>query len=194
MAIDIFSERALISISNIGGTDREFSARVTGFDTSGMEKDFDSIPTMGGGRVVVSKPQADGTITITGYFTRVSTVSGTAGEGAYDLMYTATDVEEPISITNDHSRTKTRIVIMGTTDSTADIATSVTAADAEAKRWTFEGGYIINITDPFPEGDKVFKTTITYKFPPFDISATGNITVEATDGTAVLPAITAYTA
>lgn len=192
MAIDTFSEVALLSITRKAGTDRNFAVYVESFKEGGGAKDFESIATTKGGRLKKFNPQEDFEVTIEGYGLEVGTDTGTDGLGWYDLMYTQ-DTSQPMSISVDRTREEFRLAIMVTDNATQSSATAVTTTLDKAMRKTYKNGHFTNVEADF--GDKVMKFSITFKCPPFASDGTANVTFESTDGTAlkVLPALAAYT-
>jgi hypothetical protein len=192
MAIDTFSEVALITITRQGGTDTSYAAIIESFKESGGAKDFESIATTSGGRLKKFNPQEDFEVTIEGYGLEIGTDTGTTGLGWYDLMHTE-DTSQPMSISVDRTRDNFRLSIMVTDNASQTSATAVTVTGDKAMRKTYKNGHFTNVESDF--GDKVMKFSITFKCPPFDSSGSANVTYESTDGTdaKVLPAISTYT-
>lgn len=189
MAEDAFSERTYIAISELDGTRRSFSAEIETIDISGGDKDFDTIANVGGGRIKKFLPQTDIEVTMEGYAVEMGTASGTTGTGFYDLLHSA-DTTQPISISNDHTRTNYELILLATNKPSVSDAAEAIANDYEAERWKFQGGHFVNLTASFT--DKIWKFTLKYKVPPFTKSAASTVTYESTDGTADLPIVTAY--
>lgn len=192
MAIDTFSELALLTISRAGGSDIDYYVYVESFKESGGKKDFDSIPTISGGRLKKFTPQEDFEVTIEGYALEVGTNSGTSGLGWYDLMYTQ-DTSQPMSISVDRTRDNFRLSIMVTDNASQTSAADVTTSGDKAMRKTYSNGHFTTIESDF--SDKVMKFSITFKCPPFNSAGAANVIYESTDGTStkVLPALSSYT-
>jgi len=106
------------------------------------------------------------------------------------------DATVPIRVTNDRTRTKYRVCIMWTNDTTATTAVSATAENYSALRYAFADGYFTEY-EPELDGDgKVHKITAKFYVPAFDKSGNGCKMVESAAGSGAtdkLPAIAAYT-
>jgi len=191
MAIETFSETSLLSITRKDGTDNEFRTIIETIDISGGEKGFDSIATIGGGRLKKFTPQEDVEVTVEGYAVEAGTDDGAVGLGFYDLMHSQ-DTTQPLSISANLVRDEFRMAIMCTDSTTQTAATAVTISTDLAQRWVFQNGHFTNVTAAFTDG--VWKFSLTFKCPPFNKAGTSNLTYESTDGTAskVLPALDAY--
>ena len=190
--LDTFSEVALITICRDGGTETTYAAYIESFKESGGAKDFESIPTVAGGRLKKFTPQEDFEVTIEGYGLEVGTDTGTSGLGWYDLLYTQ-DTSQPMSISVDRTRDNFRLAIMLTDDTSQTSAAATTITGKKAIRKTYSNGHFTNVESDF--SDKVMKFSITFKCPPFDSAGAANVVYESTDGTVdkVLPALAAYT-
>ncbi len=150
MAIDTFSELALLTISRAGGSDIDYYVYVESFKESGGKKDFDSIPTISGGRLKKFTPQEDFEVTIEGYALEVGTDSGTSGLGWYDLMYTQ-DTSQPMSISVDRTRDNFRLSIMVTDNASQTSAADVTTSGDKAMRKTYSNGHFTTIESDFSD-------------------------------------------
>lgn len=190
MVTDTFSETSLLSITKKSGTDVNFKTIIETIDVSGGEKGFESIASIGGGRLKRFMPQADIEVTIEGYAVEVGTDSGTTGAGFFDIMHTA-DASQPLSVPVDHSRDEYQIVVLATDNTSQTSATAATSATDKAMRMVFKNGHFTNVTSSFT-GDKVWKFTVNYKCPPFNKEGTANVTYESSDGTTSLSAVSAY--
>jgi len=182
--------KKIITISKKGGSDRSYQAIITSTDQSGGAKDFEGIATQSGGRLKNYRPQEDIEVTLEGYAVEVGTNSGTTGNGFSDLINDYNGSSQPISISNDHSRDEYRLVIMRTDNFAQTSATAVTTAGDKAVRWTYKNGHFTNVVAS--DTDNIVQFTLTYKCTPFDKDGNANVTDESTDGTVVLPAISAY--
>ena len=189
MVQDTWSEKTLLTIQKKAGTAMSFEALIESVEEGGGEKGFDSMAMISGARRKKFNPQEDIEITLEGYAVEAGTPSGSTGNGFYDLMHSQ-DTSEPQSIAVDHTRDEYMIAVMATDNSSQADAVSVTTDGDLAQRWVYKNGHITNVTASF--SDKVWKFSITYKCPPYDSSATANVTYESTDGTAsaTLPVVT----
>jgi len=189
MTQDTFSEKTLLSIQKLDGTAMSFETIIESIDSSGGEKGFDSIATIGGGRLKKFNPQEDIEVTLEGYAVEAGTDSGATGVGFYDLMHSQ-DTTQPQSISVDSDRDEYMVCMMATDNSSQSNAISVTTSTDLAERWTYKNGHFTNVVASFT--DKVWKFTVSYKCPPFNKAGTSNVTYESTDGEAskVLPAVT----
>lgn len=178
---DAWTERFLLTIQPKGGTAVNYYADVSTYDTTGLDKDFDSIANGKGGRIKNFKPQTDGEVTMEGYFTEVGN-----GKGVLDLIHAGTaDSTQPLSFSTDHSRELLLLSIMHTTDESATSAISATLQDERAMRDTYKNGHMTMVTSSFT--DNIKKFTIKYKVTPFAKDASSNVTYESTDGSATSP-------
>jgi len=187
---DTFSELAYLSITKKGGSDVDFKTIIETIDTAGGAKDFNSIASIGGGRLKSFTPQEDIEVTIEGYAVEAGTDSGTTGKGFYDLMHTA-DTSQPLAISVDHARDEYQVAILLTDNTSQTNATAATSATDKAKRLVMKNGHFTQVNASFT--DKVWKYTITFKCPPFQKDGTANITYESSDGTTSLSAVASYT-
>jgi len=190
---DAWMETCLIGISPIGGSDIQFAGLTETVDFDLGEKDIEGIPLVNGGRVTKFNPEGDKTVTLEAYPLEAGTDTGTTGKGFYDLLHTV-DSAVPIRITNDRNRTKYRVLVMWTNDSTATTAQSATAEDASALRIGLANGHFTSVKPSFTDG--ILKFTVTYKCAAFNKSGTGNVMIESAAGASAgdkLPAVAAYT-
>lgn len=190
--VDTFSYGSTyLSITPIDGSDMDFKAIIETVDLGGGAKEMESIPTIADGRLVKFNAQEDFEITLEGYAVECAS-SSTTGNGFYDLMYSSnTDSTQPLSVSVDNDRTKHRLVILATDNNSQTNATSATSSGDRAMKWTFKNGYFTNVAASFTDG--VWKFTVTFKCPPKDKSGASNLTIESSDGTAVIPASDSYT-
>ena len=192
MTNDTWSETALISITAQSGTAVEFMTITETVDIDSGDKDFDVMATLAGGRLVKFNPQEPTTITLEAYPVEAGTDTGAAGKGFFDLMNSA-DTSQPISISMDRSRSKYRMAILWTdkADATSAEEALVTVSTESGLRILAADGFFTSAKPSFTDG--VLKWTVTFKIPPFDKSATANIKIESTDGTADMSAPASYT-
>lgn len=195
MAVDTWSETALVAITVQAGADIAFHTLTETVDIDIGAKDFDVIATLAGGRLVKFTPQEPTTITLEAYPVEAGTDSGSTGKGFFDLMNTQ-DTSQPVVIEVDRVRTKYRLAIMWTDDSSiTDAAAQVVAGPAgnDALRVVGADGFFTSVKPSFTDG--VLKFTVMYKVPPFDKSGTANIKIESVTGatTATMTALASYT-
>jgi len=186
-------ETAYVTLSFQSGTDIEFRAITETIDIDGIEKDFESIATIGGGRIVKFTPSPDITVTLEAYPLEVGTASGDTGKGFFDFMNSSSiGGSQPLEIEFSRTRKPVRLAILFTEDTSVTKATDATNAGYKATRFVFVDGYVTSVKPSYT--DKVLKYTITVKFPPFDSSGNANFKVESDDGTGTgLSALSAYT-
>lgn len=186
---DAWMETCLVTISKIGGSDMEFAALTETMDFDLGEKDLEGIPLVNGGRVGKWNPEGDSMITLEAYPIQAGTDSGSTGKGFHDLLH-STDASVPMRFINDRNRDKTRFLALWSTGSETSAA-DASSANAQAIRIGLAEAYVTSAKASFTDG--VLKWTITIKTTAFDKSGDGNVLVESTDGTGVIPAIAAYT-
>jgi len=195
MAVDTWSETALVSIAAQGGTDVKFATITETVDIDFGDKDFDVIATIAGGRLVKFNPQEPTTITLEAYPLDAGTTgfsTATTGAGFFDLMGTL-DTSQPLGFPTNHNRNKYRIAIMWTDAAETQATTAVVAPTNSALRIVATEGYFTSVKPSFTDG--VLKFTISYKTPPFDKNVSSNIVVQSVSGsaTATMTALTSYT-
>ena len=188
--VDAWTETGYVAIAKQGGDDVEFRTLTETVDVDIGDKDFDAIATLAGGRLVKFTPQEPTTITFEAYPVEAGTDTGTTGKGFFDLMNTA-DNTQPLSISLDRSRNKYRVVLLWTDDTTITSATSAVGPNQTGLRIIAKNGYFTSVKPSFTDG--ILKFTVTFKCPPFDKDGNANVTMESTDGTATLDAVSSYT-
>jgi len=188
--VDAWTETGYVAITKKGETDVEFRTITETVDIDLGDKDFDVIATLAGGRLVKFTPQEPTTITLEAYPVEAGTDSGDTGKGFFDLMNTA-DSTQPLSISVDRNRDQYRIVCLWTDDTTITSATSALGPNQTGLRLIAKNGYFTSVKPSFTDG--ILKFTVTFKCPPFDKDGNANITIESTDGTASLDAVSSYT-
>ena len=187
---DAWLETALVAISAQGGSNVQFTSLTETIDIDTGEKQFDVITNVGGGRIAKWTPETETTITLEAYPLEAGTDTGTTGKGFFDLLHSA-DTSQPVTISNTRTRSKYRIAILWTTDTSATDATAAIASPYLALRFVAADGYFVSVKPSFTDG--ILKFTIVYKVPPFDKSGNSNIKMESVDGTATLSALASYT-
>lgn len=185
---DAFTETFLITIQPKAGTAMDYRALVTTYDITGGDKEVSSMANAKGGRIKKFETQTDYEVTLEGYATQMGSTS-TTGNGFFDLLHTQ-DTSQPISISMDHTRTQYMLAIMHTTNTATSSAISATTAGDRAMRDVFKNGHFTSLNQSFTDG--ICKFTLKFKATPFDKSASSNVTMESTDGSAsyILDAVT----
>jgi len=191
---DAWMETCLIAISPIGGaSDMKFHALTDSVKADMGEKDIEGLPLCSGGRITKFTPETYGTITFEGYCLQAGTNATVTGTGFFDLMHVK-DTTVPIRITNSRTRTKYRVLILWTNDTTVTGAQQTTAANKSALRIGMAGGYFTKVDYDFTDG--ILKVTATYKCAAFDKDGSSQKMIESCAGATgadLLPAIAAYT-
>lgn len=182
-APDLWDETALVSIKD-GTTVMEVIAITETVDIDMGDKDGESIPNLGGGRLWKKTPEADTSITFEGYPVDIGEDTDTSPDGLMQFFMGNTDATQPLSASSSLTRTKYTVTIMWT-DGTAASATASVAADNNALRYDFQNAYFVSCKPSFTDG--ALKATYVFKCPPFQKDGTSNITVESTDNTASMP-------
>lgn len=185
---DSWMETCFVSISLFGGSEIPCHAYTETVDIDRGEKQTEGKPLASGGRLTTWTPEGDTTVTLEAYFLE----SGNA-KGVMDLLSPAStpDTTQPLRISNSRLRSKARIALLWTNDTTATTAVQATAANASARRMAFANGHIVSVKDSFTDG--VLKSTVVFKTSAFDkTGATGQVMDESVDGTSTLPALAAY--
>jgi len=187
---DLWGEgTALVAIAAKGGSDIEFSAAVTSIDIDMGDRDFDSIATLRGGRLVKPTPEGDTTITFEGYPVNLDTSS----TDVWQRFFTTSanwDTTEPLSVSASHSRDNFRVVILWTEDTSVTSAVQQVPQGSEALRAIFTNCRLISVKPSFTDNE--LKVTFKFKCPPFQKDGTPNITWQSSDGTATLDAVSSY--
>lgn len=189
---DVWSEVAKIGISAQAGGDIAFHSLTETVDINIGDKSFDVISTLSGGRLVKFTPQDVTEITLETYPVEAGTDTGAVGKGFFDLINTA-DTSQPVVIPVDRTRSKYRIAIMWTDDTSAVAESQIVAPTNYALRVVASDGYFISAKPAMTDG--VTKFTVMYRVPPFDKSGSANVKIESIGGsaTATMTAIASYT-
>lgn len=190
---DSWMEVCFVGISALDGSDVQFASLTSTIDFDVGDKDIEGIPLVNGGRVTKFNPEGDTTLTFEAYPLEAGTDSGSTGKGFFDLLHSA-DASVPIRITNDHNRTKYRVLVLWTNDSTVTTAQSATATDSSGLRIGVADGHFTSVKPSFTDG--ILKFTVMYKCAAFDKSAGSNVMMESAAGSSgsdVLPAVGSYT-
>lgn len=190
---DTWMETCLIAISALDGSDIQFAGLTKTIDPDLGEKDIDGEELVNGGRVTTFTPEGMSTLTLEAAPLEAGTDTGTTGKGFFDLLHTV-DATVPIRVVNDRTRTKHRVLVLWTNDSTATTAQSITAANSSAMRIGMANAYITSAKPKFSDGKMSW--TIVIKCTAFDKAANANVMVESCAGSTAddkLPAIASYT-
>ena len=186
MAVDTWSETALVSISKASDSEVEFYTITETVDIDMGDKDFDVIANLAGGRLVKFNPEEPTTITLECYPVEAGTDTGAAGKGFHDLLWGGikSDATQPLSLSSSRTREKHRMTILWTDDTSVTTASASINLGQSGLRIIAKNGYCTSVKPSFT--DKVLKYTVTYKFPPYDKDGTANVEVQSTDATATM--------
>ena len=187
-----WSETALITINKYqaSGTpsDINLAALTETIDIDLGDKDIDQIVNLKGGRLVKKTPQAMTTITFEGYPTDIDSADGT---GISQMFHGGTwDTTEPLEVNASRNRDLFRIALLWTDDPDATSATGTTSETANAYRIVFAHAYMTSMKPSFTDG--ILKFTFSFKVPAFNKHGVAQIHEESSDGSASLPALSAY--
>lgn len=163
-----WSEVALVTITRYvaaGGTDYEFAAIVEKPDIDIGDKDVESIPTIGGGRITKNKPQEDTTITLELYPLGNDPATST---GLSQYHSGTIDATTPMLSAFSRTRDLFRVAIMWTEDTTATSAGSAVAVNKYGYRFVVAHAYLTSYKLTWEDG--VLKATAQFKCPPFNKS------------------------
>ena len=192
---DAWHEVALVSISRISGSDREFAAITETIDIDEGEAPGEGIPTIAGGRVWKDGPRADGTITLEIYPIALSEATGV---GLFQQFIGGTiDSSEPMETDTtwpdgvSRVKDKFRVAILWTNDAAATEGRASTAASTDALRFYATECRLITHTSSFTDG--ILKITATFKFPAFDKAGTTKIGVWQSGDNTALATLGSYT-
>ena len=192
-----WQETFLVEISQpgvtLGNNNMEGITETMDFDIG--EKDFDQIVTGNGGRLEKLIPEGITTLTFECYPLNVGSgdISAAAATvGFFDLLH-AEDTTFPLKISATTARTRVRVAILWTDDTTAGDASDALAATANlGLRITIADAFVTSVKPSFTDG--ILKFTIMVKVVPFDSSGASNLQFESADGTtAAMPALASYT-
>lgn len=193
MAVDAWMEKCLVSIAAQSGTDIPFQALTETVDIDTGEKDIEGMALVNGGRVTKITPEGDTSITLEAYPVEAGSgdiSAATAGAGFFDLLH-AEDTTEPTVITNTTARSKYRLAVLWTEDTTVTNASSAITGASTALRFVGANGYITSVKPSFTDG--ILKFTIVFKVAAFTKAGASQIMMESTDGTASMTALQSYT-
>ena len=193
-SITAWSETALISIvSSSGATVMQMAAITDTIDIDLGDKDMEGVPNLVGGRAVKQTPEADTTVTFEGYPISAGLSGSTSPTGLQQEFFGGTlDTTEPIALTNTTNtfgvpHNTFTVYILWTDDSTVVSAKSAIATPGAALRYSLSNCYLTSYKSAFTDG--ILKATMKFKCPARTRTGAGNIKVESTDGSAVMPSI-----
>lgn len=190
---DAWLETCKVSIAAQSGTDIPFHALTETVDIDLGEKDIEGLALVSGGRVTKFTPESDTSVTLEAYPVEAGNLdisAATSGKGFFDLLHTE-DTSQPLAITNTRVRSKYRLAILWTDDTTVTNAASAITGSNAAMRVTFANGYVTSVKPSFTDG--TLKFAVVFKVAAFDKSGNGQILMESTDGTASMTALQSYT-
>jgi hypothetical protein len=187
---NMYSEVALVSVSKLGGTERNFYTISDSIDFKIGMKDVDFIANLAGGRLDNFKPMEPTEITMKLYPTEMG-----GANGVFDLFCSNTsDSSQPLSFTVDRGRTKFRVVFLVTDDTSITSAVTAIPIGKSGARLVAQNGYIVEATPQEMTPESGWTWNVRFKFPPFTKAGTGNITGSSTNDDAELPAVASYSA
>lgn len=201
-APDVWSETAYVTVRAESGNPLNFKTITDSFKPEIGEKGFETIATIGGGRLVKFTPEEDSSVTFELFpINAANDWSSTLGEeatGFFDLLHTHSTGYSPstqglvsASITNDVTRTRYRVCFLWTNASVSNAESAVSTASKAGLR-IIMCGYFTKVDPDF--SDDSFKVTLTMKCPAFKKDGTANVKVESTDnGSTSLTAPAAFT-
>ncbi len=172
----------LLSITRRGGSAVEFAAIVdpTSLEINEGDNPAESMANAAAGRIWRDDPQEDGEVTFDiipveldpttgiGLFQQFVAPSGGEGTAYATSEPLATDTSFPAGV--NRVRDMFRIAILFTNDPAASTAAGSTAANTESER--FFANNCKFISHKTNMSDKQQKTTVTFKFKPFDKAGT----------------------
>lgn len=188
---DAWMETCLVAICAIGGSDVQFASVTETIDMDLGAKDIDVKYIVNGGNVATWTPQGPATITFEAYPLVAGTVSGGSEYGFFDLLHPGTYSTQPFSATNNHTRTKYRVSMLWTDDTTATSGAGAIASSTRGIRIAVANGYFTDVKPSFTDG--VLKFTVTFKAPAFSKAAGSNQKFDSTDGSEIIAALGSYT-
>ena len=189
---DVWSEYALISITKQAGSDIEFATIIDSIRIKEGDKDIDLIATMGGGRLVVTKPQGPVEISFDAY--PVDTDPWTTPAAGVAQLFdspTTNDITDPKVSSTTRFHNKYRVAILYTGDTAATSGAGATAAATNSFRYVLADCYCTGMDTDSSSSDPM-KVSLTFKGAPLDKTGTANRKIESS--ATALAALAAYTA
>ncbi len=199
-----WTETYIVAIEKEGGNRILFSTIADTISFDPGEKGFESVATASGGRLPKFSPETDTTMTLDIYPLAAGNYWSSTGEeaaGFFDLLNTIdTDDYDPAgggsyyqSYTNDRTRTRYRLTVMWTNDTSAtDPTAAIDAGGYAAERITL-CGYFTKVEPSFD--DDILSATVTMTVPAFKKDGTGNVRIDSTDDSSQdnMPAWSSFT-
>ena len=184
---DAWKEFFFVSVMPENGGPIEFHGFTEELGLPDSEKDVESITLGNGGRILKHSPMSDSELTMKCYPVKADLTT----DAVIQLFnpQTTTDSTQPILVRNTLTRKKHRLVVLWSNapDLSAYSAGTIPATGVEAKRFQVVNAYMTKCN--YKYDDKLMSAEVTFKWSPFNKSATENARWESTDGTAQLPAI-----
>lgn len=187
MALNTFSEKALVSVTPDGKGELKFQTKLETMSFGGGEKKVKFIPTIAGGRLKSDEPQDDFEVTLelilleAGTATWPTAGSAKVGTGIHDVWDGVEDASQPLAVVLDQSKTAVRLTILCTDDTTATSAEQlVNGASKKAIRFSYADGYLTSLE---PSWDGLLKTKAKFVFPAFDEDGVACSFFESSDDT-----------
>lgn len=174
----MFSEKALVSICKLGGSEVAFHSLVDSISIDQGDKDIEGVPVVGGGRLTKKKPQGDITISFDGYPT---TVLGSDSKGIAQLFQDGSTIDGA-SVYSTTKRQLWRVTILMTNDPTATVASSATAASTDSMRYCLVHCYCISANADFSDG---YKWSFKFKGTPFNKFGSANVQEASVEASAI---------
>jgi len=186
-----WTEKAYITITKAGGTDRNFRAITDTIDIDWGEKAIESIANCAGGRIVKYTPETDTVIKLELVPTGTNPNATTHATGLSQwFLGSDADVTQPLWTASSTTRYKFRVAILWTSDTTPpSSAVDNTAASTDSLRFSFWGCYLTSCKFSFT--DDMLTCSAECTCPPFNKAGTGMIIAEEGDNTA-LPTLGTY--
>lgn len=201
-SVEAWKERAYVSIvpqptpDGAGGGSfiafGGFSEDIVALDWG--KKDVEGLPLLNGGRITKFSPMGDELVTFKVYPLSALLDDGSDNAEGADQWFnpqSSEDDTEPIVADNTIDRRKFKIVILWAATLPAN-AQTLPAAGVTARRVQIINAYLAEYPEDF--GDKLLTQQLTFKWAPFDKSASANKRVESTTGVSQLSAVTTATA
>ena len=186
---DAWQQTCLIAISALDGSDVQFAGLTETVKMDFGDKDTEGKPLCNGGRVTKFNAEGDATISFEAY-----PMEAGNGKGFYDLLHETTGAA-PQRIINNRIRTKYRILLLWTNQTSVTTAEQVITDTYSGIRVGLAGAYFTKHDMDFSDGE--LKFTVEAKAAAFDKSGNGQKMLESCAGaseTDILPAIASYTA
>lgn len=142
-------------------THSHMTADIVSLGQSGGERETEGIPTFGGKRINLEKPQAD--------FEWSFDVAFTTSQ--FDAMMMDTTYAAGTEIKNATTKKHWRVIV------TWQDPEALTQTAAEKLRWIMKDATVVSF-EPEMEGDGYLKGKITFKAPAFDSSGNSNLIKE----------------